>query len=75
MTRYTYEHQYAARISGGHYDGEGVTIPDQVYRDQRAYDGETITVILDGVYCEAILRGDLYGLDTPGTGDPVVVLA
>ncbi|ODS54690.1 MAG: hypothetical protein ABS36_11025 [Acidobacteria bacterium SCN 69-37] len=46
----------------------------RVDRDQRAYDGQRITVYIKGEAVPAILRGDLYGLHTSGTGDPVVEL-
>lgn len=50
-----------------------VTIPDQVYADQKGYDGKSFPVLrADGSRARAQLAGDEYGLWTPGTGDPVV---
>jgi hypothetical protein len=71
MATYTYSGNHAAHST----DGGLVTIPDQVFAAQKDHDGERIPV-LDrmGEARTAILRGDLYGLHTPGTGDPVVEL-
>jgi len=70
-TTYTFDLKYAAHtVKGGI-----VTIPDQVARAQRDYDGESFPVLRrDGSKARATLRGDLYGLGTSGTGDPVVAL-
>ena len=71
--RETYDKKYAARIAGD--DHHLVTLPDAVADDQLGHDGIEITVIDHmGNEVRAILRGDLYGLGTPGTGDPVVEL-
>lgn len=73
----TYTRQIAAHI----YDPETqettdriAILPDAVGADQRAHDGETVTVLVDGDPVPAILRGDLYALGESGTGDPVVAL-
>lgn len=73
--RYTYTLRYLAHTpcSGP------VVIPDQVARNQTAYDGRTFPVRRRGAlgvvrHARARLRGDLYGLGTPGCGDPVVTL-
>lgn len=69
----TYSKDYQAGILGD--DFHHVTLPDEVAEDQKYYDGMEITVIDHmGDEVPAILRGDLYGLHTPGTGDPVVEL-
>lgn len=69
MATYTYQLRYLAHtVRGGR-----VTIPDQFARNQRDYDGKTFPVRrLDGSAVRATLRGDLYGLHTPGIGDPIV---
>lgn len=55
--------------------GDLATIPDQVHGDQAAFDRLPIEVRdRRGETVPAILRGDLYGLGTPGTGDPIVEL-
>ena len=52
-----------------------VVIPDQVAAAQKEYDGKSFPVLRrDGSKARATLRGDEYGLWTPGTGDPVVAL-
>ena len=54
-----------------------MTLPDQVAEAQREYwgRGESIVVMDERGEPElAYLRGDLYGLDTPEPGDPVVEL-
>lgn len=54
---------------------ETVYIPDQVAEAQREYDGKTFPVLRqDGRKARAELRGDEYGLWTPGTGTPVVAI-
>lgn len=66
--RYTYATRYAA-----HYGSRIVTIPDQVAADQRHYDGQTFPALTaSGTRVRVRLRGELYGLGTSGTGDPVV---
>ncbi len=60
-------------------------IPDQVYENQKDYDGKTFPVVIDNTNspytiwdtaltrrARARLMGDLYGLHTTGTGVPVV---
>ncbi|MEY4427215.1 MAG: hypothetical protein RL535_1513 [Pseudomonadota bacterium] len=70
MTKYTFTRKYAARTVGGM---EYVYIPDQIVDSQRDFDGCSFTVLRrDGTKARATLRGDLYGLWTTGTGDPVV---
>lgn len=55
--------------------GGTVTIPDEVYEDQKGFDGQTIEVVdFWGHREKAILRGDLYDLHAPGTGDPIIEL-
>lgn len=57
-----------------------VTIPDQIYADQRHHDAEgtefPIMAAIGGGWGEfkARLDGDAYGLNTPGTGDPRVII-
>ena len=71
MPRYTFDLKYAAHTV----KGPSVTIPDQVARDQREFDGKSFPVLRrDGSKARATLRGELYGLWTSGTGDPVVAL-
>lgn len=66
----TYELGYLAHTT----TGKLVTLPDHVAENQIGYDGQEIVVNQSGKKRKAILRGDLYGLDTPGTGDPIVEL-
>lgn len=70
--KYTFDRQYCARTVSGRV----VHIPDQVAADQHAYDRKSFPVrqvTKVGVPMgRAVLRGDLYGLGTHGTGDPVV---
>jgi hypothetical protein len=73
MTRYTFDLRHAARTVRGKAHDYFVYIPDQVARAQRDFDGASFPVLRrDGSKTHAVLRGDLYGLDTSGTGDPVV---
>lgn len=71
----TYTKGYEAHVTdrGDRTKGTAV-LPDEVYEDQRAYDGEVIRVCHRGKFKFAVLRGDLYGLGTPGQGDPIVEL-
>ena len=60
-------------------DGERVIVPDQVANNQHDYDGKVFRVMyhLSGetfLKLKSRLRGDLYGLDTPGVGDMIVEL-
>lgn len=77
-TRYTFAYGYQAHtVTGQCVPGaEAVIIPDQVADDQCRYDGETFPVIYarSRRRARATLRGDLYGLHTPGTGNPVVAI-
>ena len=80
MTTHTFDRGYVATTVSGfrtRVKGVGiVTIPDDVYEHQRAYDGKTFPVIRhDGTKSRARLRGELYGLWTSGTGDPIVSMA
>lgn len=69
---YTFARKYAAHTSN---ETPYVYIPDQVADDQRSYDGKEFPVMRqNGTTTRARLRGDMYGLGTPGTGDPVVEL-
>lgn len=68
-------HTYAAAFSARTVTGITVIIPDQVADNQREYDGKTFPVLRSGKKVRATLRGDLYGLWTPGTGDCVVSLS
>ena len=66
---YTYTRGYQAHTT----TGGVVVVPDQVNDDQKAHDGLTIEVRNRWGHVErAILRGDLYDLHGPGTGDMVV---
>jgi hypothetical protein len=74
MSKYTLTRDgaQAHTVTGGR-----VVVPDEVALDQEAFDGATFPVLrlhINGVprKCRARLRGDLYGLHTPGTGDMVV---
>lgn len=72
MTRYTFTRQVAAHTATGN---TYVFIPDQVAENQRGFDGKSFPVLRrDGSKARATLRGDLYGLGTSGTGDPVVAI-
>lgn len=55
-------------------NGALVKIPYQVFADQKAFDGETFPVLRasNDKPARAKLRGDLYGLHTAGTGEPIV---
>ena len=69
MNKYTFSRRYAASSVSGMV----VTIPDQVADNQRHYDGRSFPVIKpNGSKGRAVLRGDLYGLHTSGTGDALV---
>ena len=69
--RHTYNLGFTARTQAN----RRVILPDAVATDQRSWDGRTFMARrLDGRgrWVRVRLRGDLYGLHTPGTGDPVV---
>ena len=67
----TYSKGYMAHTTNGHM----VTLPDDVASDQAACDGLMIWVLTSsGDERLAVLRGDLYGLGSSGTGDPIVEL-
>jgi len=74
--RHTYKKDYRAHLV--YRDGYTVdaVIPDGVAANQLLYDGKTFTayVWLCGQWVRQRVRldGAAYGLDTPGTGDPVV---
>jgi len=52
---------------------EIVTIPDQVYDDQKHFDGKSFPIITEsGRKGRGRLMGDEYGLYSYGTGNPVV---
>lgn len=69
-TTYTFNRRFAAHTM--HRDGY-VYIPDQVAEAQPDFDGRSFPVLRrDGTKARATLRGEEYGLWTPGTGDPVV---
>lgn len=61
-----------------------VIIPDEVRDDQKGFDGREFPILKRPKamsYNKRVwekgrgrLRGDLYGLHTPGTGDPVVTI-
>jgi len=58
------------------FSGVLVKIPSQVFADQKGYDGQTFPVLRasNDKPARAMLRGDLYGLHTAGTGDPIVAI-
>lgn len=65
---FTFSRGCQAHIIGG-----GIAIiPDQVADDQKEYDGRVVRAIVRGQIRAVRLRGDLYDLCGPGTGDPVV---
>jgi len=75
----TYSKSYQAHTT----DGAIVSLPDEVFENQKTYavmDPEDYSIeeieVRDrqGNRLRALLRGDLYGLGTPGTGDPIVEL-
>ncbi len=75
----TYHKGYKAHTT----DGSIVSLPDAVHENQKTYaawgpddyTAEEIEVLnRDGKKLRAVLRGDLYGLGTPGTDDPIVKL-
>lgn len=69
--KHTYDLHYQA-----HQGNRRVILPDAVATNQRAWDGRTFRAhCLDGRVVRVRLRGDLYGLGTSGTGDPVVTAA
>jgi len=79
MAIYSYRKDYQAHTTAGAI----VTVPDDVYESQRTYavsdpedySAEEIEVRdAEGNRHRALLRGDLYGLFTAGTGDPIVEL-
>ncbi len=80
MKKYTFNRGY----QGFTVKGLRVILPDQVYDNQKDYDGKTFPVAVFPVNwrwlvprlrtrpARARLMGDLYGLHTTGTGVPVV---
>lgn len=71
-TQFTFVHKYAASDM---FEGPYVFVPDQVFEDQHAYDNLDFPIMYqDGTMGRAILRGELYGLNTTGTGDMIVEL-
>lgn len=70
--RYTFKHNYLAHTV----NGKTVMLPDMVAGDQKAFDGKRFTGRCSAgiVPIRMTLRGDLYGLHSTGTGDPVVSL-
>lgn len=81
MSKYTLTPSANARSVSDFYL---VAVPDEVAADQKAFDGRTFPALATprfGNYghgawrkVRATLRGDLYGLNTSGTGDMVVSL-
>lgn len=70
---YTFSNRYAAHNMSR---TAIVTVPDQVAKDQRAFDGKSFPIIkADGTKGRAKLMGEEYGLNTAGTGDMVVRIA
>ena len=70
--RYTFSRRFTAHTVG---HTETVTTPDEIAEDQKHYDGKSFPVLRrDGSKARATLRGDEYGLWTPGTGDPIVAI-
>ena len=53
-----------------------VKIPYEVFADQKGFDGKSFPVMRasNGKPARAKLRGDLYGLHTSGTGEPIVAI-
>lgn len=71
-TQFAFVHKYTASDM---LEGPYVFVPDQVFEDQHAYDNRDFPIMYqDGTMGRAILRGELYGLWTTGTGDMVVEL-
>jgi hypothetical protein len=69
----TYTKKIIARLARGY-----CFVPDQVWLDQKAFDGKTFYAFLcdsngatltQGVKVRVKLRGDLYDLHGPGTGE------
>ena len=70
MSKYTFYRNYQAHNMSR---TDLVVIPDQVAAEQKDFDGMTFPVLRrDGTKARAMLMGDEYGLNTGGTGDPVV---
>ena len=68
MSKYTIGNRLSHTVNGG-----VVTVPDEVYDNQHDYDGKTFPVLkTNGKSGRAKLMGELYGLNTPGTGDMIV---
>lgn len=68
---YTFTRRFAARTVSG----VTVYLPDQVAAEQRKYDQRSFPALTPaGKRIRVILRGDLYGLWTAGTGDAVVAV-
>ena len=66
------KYSYTKRAQA-HYGDWVVTVPDQVADDQKSYDGVAFPARRgDNATVRVVLRGDLYGLHTGGTGDMVV---
>ena len=68
MSKYTLKNYKSHTVNGG-----VVTVPDEVAKNQDDYDGKTFPIIKsNGKRGRAKLMGELYGLNTPGTGDMIV---
>lgn len=76
MSKHTYTHGVIAHRANGF-----AVIPDAVVLDQKGWDASrksfqafpcTSTGKIIGKGFSAVLRGDLYGLHTAGTGDCVI---
>ena len=74
MKKYTFNKRCEARSVNGF----ALLIPDQVFQNQHHYweCQRTFPVIgkYSGSKMRGKLRGDLYGLDSPGTGDVIVAI-
>lgn len=77
MSKYTYEQGVVAHRANGGF----ALIPDSVVNDQNGWDASRksfpaipcdSTARATGPSFRAVLRGDLYGLHTAGTGDCTV---
>ena len=71
--KYTYHKAHMARL-GLRDTRRTCIIPDQVYENQKSYDGKTFIALSFPCFRKIRVKliGKDYGLNTPGTGEMVV---
>lgn len=71
ITKFTFNGNYAA-----HFGDKVVTIPDQVFNDQRGFaerDQSFSAILPGGARITVKLDAEAYDLFGSGTGDPIVI--